>query len=528
MFVLGLVIPFVSGVSFRALLSPSPYRPKVRVDEATGKLVTDERSAPVLTYFSRLSAIWKYVKKARASFEATPDRGLLGKSTTRIWNRFWNYIVVGGVGTVGLTATYPALCVTLSTLSIGLGLTSLAWYPMLSLVHHLLIALVFDWDLASVSGSLKRNCFFPLIQTCVRFFVQGVVSPVLALASGLVILPASSALVAIVALLRKATRVIQDGFFYFGLIKQKGRVPAISTWDIRQISGPGLASKHIYQMRPEQALAIVEMNVEKKILKSYIEHMRRRIEEPLSLYKKIFTPMFEAFGYSSVSESSRAKPYTALSSEVRNYYENYIKVYNERMKSVSWNRIPKARLTDENLRIVLSKTTQIVKHYYENFIFKYDNVTRGEFFEKECNMPVLNNNDTDWVTFAGVFLEDIFGAGILSPLEESHDVFNLKVDHLDLGKYTRMIADSQLRDDLDVVLATYAPEKKNFAVHIPEESYESVFSPANRVGYRSNYPDRYPQSTRLEDSFMPSDLSVIAIIAHNANASDDRKIDYKH
>ena len=143
-------------------------------------------------------------------------------------------------------------------------------------------------------------------------------------------------------------------------------------------------------------------------------------------------------------------------------------------------------------------------------------------------MPVLNNDDTDWVTFAGVFLEDIFGAGILSPLEESHDVFNLKVDHLNLGKYTSMIADSQLRDDLDVVLTTYAPEKKNFGVNIPEGSFESVFHPANRVGYRSNNPEKYPQSTRLDDSFMPGDLSLIAVMVHNANVSDDQKIEFKH
>ena len=238
MFIFGFIMPFVSRVSFTALFSIRPYTVQRKLDQITGEMVKDESSPKVLTFFSRLSAIWSHVAKARAHFEAQPDRGLIGKSVTRIFNVFWNYCVVGLVGTAALTAIFPPLCLTVSSASLVLGLTGLIWYPVLNLIIHLSFIVVYDWEYGDTGKWFAH--LFPLLRQVVAFMLLVVVSPALALASGLVICPATSALVTAFALVKKAVRVLQDGFFYHALIKRRGRVPSSDTWDIRRISGPGL------------------------------------------------------------------------------------------------------------------------------------------------------------------------------------------------------------------------------------------------------------------------------------------------
>ena len=280
----------------------------------------------------------------------------------------------------------------------------------------------------------------------------------------------------------------------------------------------GLAANHIYQMKPEQALALVELNVEKRILNSYFEYIKKRISEPIDLYDQVFRPIVEVYGYSSLDQKS--KPFKVLYDETMKHLAKYECVYEQRnlrlnCASYTPNR---ARLSEENLKVVLNQATQIIKQNYEHIIFKYDDMTRERFFELQ-NMSVLNKDESDWVLYAGEFLESIFGAGVLKPIEEIDDVFDLKVDHLNLGKYARMVAESELRDDLDVVLGRYVAEREHVTVDIPEKSYGAVFEPA-RVGYRCEL------ITKREASFLPDNLLAVTVMTHNASASGDQQIEW--
>ncbi len=69
---------------------------------------------------------------------------------------------------------------------------------------------------------------------------------------------------------------------------------------------------------------------------------------------------------------------------------------------------------------------------------------------------------------AGIKLEKIFGKGFLQPLEETDNFFHLEIEHLDLKKYSLMIANSELRDDLDLAATVYDPEVDSVAIKMPE------------------------------------------------------------
>jgi len=106
----------------------------------------ESKSSKTHTFISRLVALWRHVRESRTKFEQTPDRGteskssrpsnsiwvcwflgFLGKNMQRFFNRFWNYIIKGFIGTVAVCAVYPASCLLISTGSLALGLLSPIW-----------------------------------------------------------------------------------------------------------------------------------------------------------------------------------------------------------------------------------------------------------------------------------------------------------------------------------------------------------------------------------------------------------------
>ncbi len=52
-------------------------------------------------------------------------------------------------------------------------------------------------------------------------------------------------------------------------------------------------------------------------------------------------------------------------------------------------------------------------------------------------------------------MEKIFAVGFLTPLENTDTIFKLDVKHLNLFKYTAMIANSESRLDSDLAMARY-------------------------------------------------------------------------
>jgi hypothetical protein len=70
----------------------------------------------------------------------------------------------------------------------------------------------------------------------------------------------------------------------------------------------------------------------------------------------------------------------------------------------------------------------------------------------------------------------------LTPLESTDTVFQLDINHLNLSKYSSMIANSELRDDLDSFKTRYNPKGSHYAISMPYLD-ESIFQTSNSDDY---------------------------------------------
>ena len=224
------------------------------------------------------------------------------------------------------------------------------------------------------------------------------------------------------------------------------------------------------------------MKIEIEILKSYLEFVRKKLYEPLEAYRQTLSPIFNVYSYMLQSQTG---PYEKLEKEINEKYRLYEEKCHKRIsqleKNIYSSKLSQIRLNEKSLTIVLHEAAKLAKHYYEEVILKYNDKSSTQMFMKKC----LEEND--WTAFAGQLLEAIFGEGILVPLEETHDFFNLEIDHLNLSKYTAMIASSEIRDDLDLARIKYSPQSESVSISIPERDL-SLFKTKNE--YLTLVPER--------------------------------------
>ncbi|KPJ08335.1 hypothetical protein RR48_13074 [Papilio machaon] len=74
MFLLGVLVPWYSPVSLRALLQVKPFVTDYELSQVNGTLFP-KRSSETQTMWSRLLRLWRHVSKERTRFETEPDTG---------------------------------------------------------------------------------------------------------------------------------------------------------------------------------------------------------------------------------------------------------------------------------------------------------------------------------------------------------------------------------------------------------------------------------------------------------------------
>uniref|UniRef100_A0A8W8HZT2 Uncharacterized protein n=1 Tax=Magallana gigas TaxID=29159 RepID=A0A8W8HZT2_MAGGI len=184
LFFLGVVIPWCSPISIKALFWVKPFIPDIELSQIDGNLYL-KTSSKTETFVSRFRALWLHVFNSRRKFEEAPDRGFLGKSFTRHINRIWNYFFKGTLGSILLTLTYPLMCIGGSALSIIAALMVPVWVPIATLLFHLVGVLIFDFD--SPADNNKFSIVFEA--TIYRMLIMGLLQPIAALISGSLLCP---------------------------------------------------------------------------------------------------------------------------------------------------------------------------------------------------------------------------------------------------------------------------------------------------------------------------------------------------
>ena len=115
---------------------------------------------------------------------------------SRFFNRTWNYLFKGFIGSLGLLLIFPLICILASISSLFLCVTSPLWYPLVSLTQHLFFVFIYDWEMRKSNlhvASLIARIWHLIV---FRLFICGFLQPIAALTTALFICPLLSLIVA--------------------------------------------------------------------------------------------------------------------------------------------------------------------------------------------------------------------------------------------------------------------------------------------------------------------------------------------
>ena len=107
-------------------------------------------------------------------------------------------------------------------------------------------------------------------------------------------------------------------------------------------------------------------------------------------------------------------------------------------------------------------------------------------------------------------MEKVFSVGILTPLESTDKYFSIEVNHLNLSKYTEMIANSELRDDLDAYFIKYNPKRNNISFTVPEIHLEELINNKYDINLFSDAASNSKLTVQL-----PDHLAITNVIVYN-------------
>ncbi|XP_054282157.1 uncharacterized protein LOC128999597 isoform X1 [Macrosteles quadrilineatus] len=473
MFFFGVVVPWCSPVSLRALFCLAPFTPDLELSQVNGTLFP-RKSSLTPTLSSRLLSLWRHISKSRTHFETKPDTGFIGKGLTRQLNRVWNYGVKGMMGTLALVVIFPAICLLVSLLSLLIAVTAFLWMPVTVLVLHLVMVLLWDLDCPVTT----RPKYLVILQALVwDVGILGLLQPIAALTVALVICPIMSCTVATVCILRYWLRLAYDSLMFHLLIKKRARVPACDGFLIKRIAGPGLTSDYYYQIRPEQALAAFEAKLELDELTAYQHQMEQKILQP----QKDFSQFVEAcFGPFSAT-LARTGPYKTLEREAQDLLTCLHEKLDKRRRELSCGLAPtvraKLKLTRLDLKIAIQQAALMMERLYPGGVCSRWGIGSEEEFWESKGLSAH-----DWPGLAGLIYTDIFSLDFLTPLDDQDTKFKLEpASHIDLSRYSELVRSAELGAGcLDLLGPVYAP-RGNIQVHSPYLDV-AAFNPRYKPG----------------------------------------------
>ncbi len=103
-------------------------------------------------------------------------------------------------------------------------------------------------------------------------------------------------LVLVAGYVRFGLRSAWDAALFHILIKRFARIPSVDSFVARRIAGPGLSSKYFYQIKPEQALLLLERKIELDELDQFEKKTLTEIDAPLRQFEQKIRTVFGDFG----------------------------------------------------------------------------------------------------------------------------------------------------------------------------------------------------------------------------------------
>ncbi|XP_044734371.1 uncharacterized protein LOC123296783 isoform X2 [Chrysoperla carnea] len=473
MFLLGIVVPWCSPVGLRALFYIQPFMPDLELSQVNGTLFP-RKSSLTPTLCSRLVSLWRHISKSRTYFETKPDTGFIGKGFTRHMNRFWNYIIKGLLGTFVIVFFFPLICIIISLCSIVVTITTFMWMPVVTLLLHIFMGLVYDFD----SPAPERNRYFVVFEAIIwNILIQGLIQPCAALLVAILFCPLLSLIILTCGVVRYWFRLCWDSILFHAIIKKRGRIPASDSFVVRRIAGPGLASNYFFQIRPEQALAAFESKMELEKLAIYQRITENTILQPQKDFAQFIEGCFGPFS----AQLAKTGPYRVLEKECQELIGSLHEKLERRRRDLHTGLSVavrcKIKLSTQDLKVSIQQAALMLERFYPANIFSHMlmlNQTEEEFWDSR------GLSHGDWAGLAGLLYADIFSLDFLTPLDETQTSFKLEPDSsVDLSRYTDLVHSAELGVcGPDLLGAVYAP-RGNIQIHSPYLEV-SAFNPRSR------------------------------------------------
>ena len=377
-----------SMFGIKALFTYTLFR-EYSIDSRTGGVFEIDET---ITFPRSAHNLWTWIIESRANFESTPDTGILGKSCTRIFHLFLNYIIRLLILGSLLITLYPTLIILNTVICFCLIICS----PVLTLLW-IILDYLFCIIIYNRFDELK---LFPLIRIVILDFFVGFVIQLICSLLSIIVQPILSIFFFFYSQIHFLLRFIYDAIFYF-IFKCFGRVPITNSCISWLVAGPGLFRDRYYDMKNKDILTLVIADLEKRVMSNYEQKIKQILDEPrnsIQEIQKIYQKVCLNFGSN-----------TKINQSIDFYKEKLREQIKKR------NVYPKCnvhvKFTEERL--------EEVKNMVELYVTEYSVINDISFALNKYEEKKIEGLSHD-------ILQSIFGYQIFEPLQETDKIVKLK------------------------------------------------------------------------------------------------------
>lgn len=452
--------------SLRSLVGIDNYYAGIKVDHGSGSLTPVHSRS---TWFGRISKLWSNIKASRSSFEDQPDKGIIGKGITRIFNVLWNYGFKGILGTLLCLLLHPILAILcIVTCFTGL-ITSPIWAMLCSVFMYLFDILVYDSvsDFVSadtMSGEEFRKSIFPLMASVLyRMLLAGIGQFILSIVSMFAV-SIGGLFVLLWSFVSNGIRSVYDAFVYYAILKHHAKVPAADGFLQKRIGGPGLSGSYYYEINRKLGLLAIQHALEELEMKIYEDRMKEIIKKPLqdlnefySKYEKLGLIVDRERKMDNTFDNTRRLLLNRLSSQIRDHREStgLRMPYNSNLRMVKMN--------SAELQATLEGGSILCNKFMQKLMVQMTEDEQSKFWSSK------RIKQFDYLALSSHCLEKVFGQQITVSIEaEDLDTSKLKRAELVIANepIDRIVGDLFNGKPSDLLGSTY----KRSVIHPPKST----------------------------------------------------------
>lgn len=332
-------------------------------------------------WFGRFKKLFKSISVSRKKFEDTSDTGFLGKTISRVFNRIYNYIINGCLGSLIILFGHPIMTIINTVFSLLAIATSPIWCIICGIVVYLFSILIYD----------KFGGKFRLFSIILKdFLIKGIGKIVLCSACSVFYI-VRSILSFAWSLFTYIIRYSYDTFLYYTLLKYKARIPSSVGFASHLIKGPGLSSQYYNLITSDLALLLIEYELEVMVIEQYKKNILNDINKPYNSLME-FYDSFKAVELIPEYNTNTKKQLYDTKIKLEQNLNKIIKEYWDDYPIKNLNSFHSSRMTKEELNKTLILGSKLCKDKFPNYENLVINLLQRATNNKIC-IPIEDDNE---------------------------------------------------------------------------------------------------------------------------------------